>query len=163
MIQIAEAKNVSASIHNAVVIPYSAIVKPPIDAPIPNAIDHPPDPNALAVSSSSSLQIFGRYAYCAGSKIDLAATIAIARKYTDDKLFNKSNCNTINKTKQAARSEQIINPLREYLSANIPVNGVIAAKEKLLVAKTPAIARGELSLDSPAKINNAITVNQSPI
>ncbi len=70
IIHIAEARNVSASIHNAVVIPYSAIVKPPIDAPIPNARDHPPEPNALAVSNSSSSQIFGRYAYCAGSKID---------------------------------------------------------------------------------------------
>jgi hypothetical protein len=107
------AGNVSASIHNAVVIPYSAIVKPPIDAPIPNARDHPPEPNALAVSNSSSLQIFGRYAYCAGSKIDFAATIVTARKYTDDKLFNSSNCSTINNTKQAAKSEQIISPFRE--------------------------------------------------
>ena len=60
MIQIAELRNVSASIHNATVIPYSAIVKPPIEAPTPNAIDQPPDPRALAVSSSSSLQIFGK-------------------------------------------------------------------------------------------------------
>ena len=113
MMKIAETRNVIASIHNAVVIPYSAIVKPPIDAPMPSASDQPPEPKAFAVSNSSSLQIFGRYAYCAGSKIDLAATIAIARKYTEDKLFNKSNCSTINKTRNAARSEQIINPLRE--------------------------------------------------
>ena len=33
---------------------------------------------------------------------------------------------------------------------------------KLLVTSTPAIASGELSVASPARINSAITVNQSP-
>jgi len=51
----------------------------------------------------------------------------------------------------------------EYRSANIPVIGSRGAKVKLLVAKTPAIAKGELFDVSPAIKNSAITVNQSPI
>jgi hypothetical protein len=37
------------------------------------------------------------------------------------------------------------------------------ASAKLLEAITPAIARGELSVASPARMKRAITVNQSPM
>ena len=50
-----------------------------------------------------------------------------------------------------------------YLSANIPVIGSNGANVKLLTARTPAIARGELSVASPANKNIARTVNQSPM
>ena len=50
-----------------------------------------------------------------------------------------------------------------YLSANIPVIGSKGAKVKLRTARTPAIAKGELSVASPANKNIASTVNQSPI
>ena len=56
-----------------------------------------------------------------------------------------------------------MSPLREYRSASIPVNGLTRASEKLLAASTPAIARGELSVASPASMNRAMTVNQSPM
>ena len=56
-----------------------------------------------------------------------------------------------------------MSPLREYRSASIPVNGVTRASAKLLEAITPAIASGELSVASPARIKRAITVNQSPM
>ena len=47
--------------------PYSEITNPASPAPIPIDADHPPDMRALAVRSSSSLQIVGRYAVPAGS------------------------------------------------------------------------------------------------
>ena len=75
-----ENKKVKQSIQSAVVIPNSEIVNPPIPAPIPKAIDQPPDPNALAEINSFFLQIFGKYAYSAGSNKDLAKTITRARR-----------------------------------------------------------------------------------
>ncbi len=66
-------------------------------------------------------------------------------------------------TNSEDRLAKIINPRREYLSASIPENGVNAAKEKLREARTPAIANGELSVASPARMNRAMTVNQSPM
>ena len=75
-----ESKKVEQSIHKAVVIPNSEIVKPPIPAPIPKATDHPPEPNAFAVISSSFEQILGRYENSAGSNSDFAKTIINARK-----------------------------------------------------------------------------------
>ena len=65
--------------------------------------------------------------------------------------------------KNENRLEINIKDLLEYRSANIPVIGSSGAKVNLLVAKTPAIAKGELSEVSPAIKNSAITVNQSPI
>ena len=38
-----------------------------------------------------------------------------------------------------------------------------AAREKLREARTPAMAKGELSVASPARMNRAMTVNQSPM
>ena len=49
------------------------------------------------------------------------------------------------------------------LSASIPVIGSSGAKVKLRTASTPAIANGELSEASPASMNMARTVNQSPM
>ena len=51
----------------------------------------------------------------------------------------------------------------ENLSAIFPEIGSHNAIPKLLVTNIPPIASGELSVASPASMNNAITVNQSPI
>ena len=67
---------------------------------------------------------------------------------------------SITKEKLLART---ISVFLEYLSASIPVIGSSGANVKLRTARTPAMARGELSEASPARTNKARTVNQSPM
>ena len=67
---------------------------------------------------------------------------------------------SVRKEKMLART---ISVFLGTLSASIPVIGSSGANVKLRTASTPAIANGELSEASPASMNIARTVNQSPM
>ena len=85
------------------------------------------------------------------------------RRYTDVRLSSAPSNRAVTRIVNDQTLPSTISHFLGYLSASIPVSGSRGAKVKLLVARTPAIARGELSEASPASRKRAIIENQSPM